>query len=159
MVKDLIEKILLRLEQRRQSSTTITIYDEAIYSEEILLNHEQICLAGLHYGHLQSLANNIQVPWVRFLDTAISYDCRITLKLSVLPSGLLSHSMIRCWPVVFRDKLNRRLYACTYHWIPAGFVRACESNSVLVLHCGQRLTQAAIDECSRLSISTVEGSD
>lgn len=155
----IVQRVLERLEARARASTTITLYDEAIYSDSILLNAATITIQGVDYGHLQTLRNGIRVPWVRFLDQAITYDCHITLKLSVMPTRLLSHSMIYQWPIIIRDKLGRRLYAFQENWIPAGPIRSCEKGALIVVKPYQRLTMAAKEACEKLNIGVIEGSE
>jgi len=113
----------------------------------------------LEVGHTNVLAKGLRLPWVQWLDQAITYGCDVTVQLKMTVNRLLSPSMILLWPVVFRDKQGHRIYSFDEYWVSATSIKSCEPGSVLLLYRGQRLTHLAHDEITLRGLTVVEGGE
>jgi microcompartment protein PduM len=156
---EIIRLVLERLASRAQANISVDVNDSKKQTESALLYHKFVTIEGLTQGHLNTLQNGTRVPWVQWLDLAIAFDCEVTLKCAIVANSLLSPSMVIQWPVIFRDKLGRRIYSFDESWISATAIRNCESGAVILLYRGQKLTGLAKDEASLCKVTVVEGNE
>lgn len=157
-MKEIIRLVIERLQKRQQAKAVVNLEDNN-FDEKVLLHNRFIHLNGVSLDDLGKLTNAHNSNLRKWLECGIEYGCIITVQCLSSANQLISPSLITTWPVQFRDKLNKRLYAFKNRHISLADICHCEDNSVIILFHGQRFTCLANDEVIKRKIQVVEGNE
>lgn len=153
----LVQLIVQRLRERRESAAVISLTSDTSPAETVLLHHQTITVTDVTFGQLQQLLTGVRTPWIQWLDKGLVYECDITIKTAMPVNRMFHPAMILTWPFTFRDKYDKRIYSCKDRCITATTVRAYENDSVLLLFRGQHVTALAQEVMQTKHIDVIEG--
>lgn len=151
---DLIEKVIQRLKERQNSSTTVS-FNQQINppDEQVFINHEKVILEDVSVNFVIDLYSmKKDNPWVTWMLLGMKYGVRFFIKINKQMVNFIPRMMVLDWPIIFVVGDKSPLIASRSRVISRGEIAALPDNSILVKYYKQFITDEAKEICQYKNI-------